>query len=372
MLDIVDVINVSVSQEPTGLGNYNINNLALFTTETPLNGALTNSFGAYVSPTEVGVDWGTGSEAYAQAVAVFSQQPNILAGGGNLLIFPMNGGETLQQAIDRCVPLVFFCGIISNAYPASGNMLTLANDVQSYGNKILFLPSNSSADIAGAFTSIKTAGDYSTRCIYNTVSALNARLLAASAAGRGLSVDFSGSNTAITMNLKQLVGMNPDEGITQTVYTALQTAGVDAYADFAGIEAYISNGANKYFDEVYNLIWFVSQLKVNVFNALLQTGTKIPQTEPGMSYLKSVVREVCEQAVNNAYVAPGSWTSSEWFGIQADFINNILNKGYYIYSQPVNQQSATNRAARKAPLIQLAIKEAGAIHSASIVVNINP
>ncbi len=213
MLDLTNVINVSVTQVPTGLGNYNINNLGLFTTESPINGALTNSYGVYVSPTAVGVDWGTGSEAYAQAVAVFSQQPNILAGDGVLLIFPMNGGETLQQAVDRCVPLVFFCGIISNAYPASGNMVALSTDIQSYGNKILFLPSTTSGDIAGAFTSIKAASNYATRCLYNSVSALQARLFAASAAGRGLSVDFSGSNTALTMNLKQLAGITPDEGI---------------------------------------------------------------------------------------------------------------------------------------------------------------
>lgn len=372
MLDIVNVINVSVSQVPTGLGNYNINNLALFTTETPINGALVNTYGAYVSPTDVATDWGTGSEAYAQAVAVFSQQPNILAGGGNLLIFPMNAGETLQQAIDRCVPLVFFCGIISNNYPASGNMLALATDVQSYGNKILFLPSNNGSDIAGAFTNIKSSGLYTTRCLYNTVSALNARLFAASAAGRGFSVDFSGSNTAITMNLKQLAGMNPDEGITQTLYNNCKTAGVDVYVDFAGIEAYVSNGANKYFDEVYNLIWFVSQIKVSGFNALLQAGNKIPQTEPGMSFLKSIYRQVCDQAVNNGYLAPGTWTSAEWFGVQADFINNILNKGYYIYSAPIGQQSASDRQARKAPLVQIAVKEAGAVHSTSIVISINP
>lgn len=372
MLDIVNVIDVTVSQVPQGLGNYNINNLALFTSETPINGALINNFGAYVSPSAVATDWGSGSEAYAQALAVFSQQPNILAGGGNLLIFPMNGGETLVQAIARCNPLVFFCGIISNAYPASGSMKTSADAVQSYGTKILFLPSSSSTDIAGAFTDIKNASDTYTRCLYYSVNALQARLFAAAAAGRGFSVDFSGSQTAITMNLKQLATISPDEGITQTLYGQLAAAGVDCYTDFAGISAYVSNGANKYFDEIYNLIWFVSAIKVAGFNALLQVGNKIPQTEPGMSYLKSVYRSICDLAVNNGYAAPGKWNSAEWFGNQTDMNNNILNKGYYIYSQPVNLQLPANRQQRQAPLVQIAIKEAGAVHSTSIVVNINP
>ena len=372
MLDVINVIDVSVSFAPQGLGNYNINNLALFTTETPIAGGAYGTYGAYVSPSAVADDWGSTSETYQQAIAVFSQQPNILAGDGNLLIFPMAGGETLAQAIARCVGIVFFCGIISNDYPSSGNMKTLADQVQAYGDKILFLPSNTGSDIAGAFTTIKSASDYATRCLYYSGSALQARLFAAAAASRGLSVNFYGSNTAITMNLKQLATISADEGITPTIYENCQTAGVDVYTDFAGISAYVSNGANKFFDEVYNLVWFVSQIKVSGFNALLQVGNKIPQTEPGMSYLKSVYRAVCDQGVNNGYIAPGAWNSAEWFGVQADMINNILNKGYYIYSQPVNQQLQANRQLRQAPLVQIAIKEAGAVHSTSIVVNINP
>ena len=52
--------------------------------------------------------------------------------------------------------------------------------------------------------------------------------------------------------------------------------------------------------------------------------------------------------------------------------NNILNVGYYIYSAPVNLQNTADRVARKAPLVQIAIKEAGAIHSTGLVIDINP
>ena len=56
----------------------------------------------------------------------------------------------------------------------------------------------------------------------------------------------------------------------------------------------------------------------------------------------------------------------------ADFVSNILQYGFYIYSSPVSQQSAANRAARIAPAISIAAKEAGAIQSANILVYINP
>lgn len=370
-LPISNIINVSVSTPPIGLANFNINNIALFDTETPINIYLENSFGIYVSPTEVALDWGTNSEAYAQAVQIFSQQPNILAAGGQLIIFPMNAGETLAQAIVRCTPLVFFSGIISNNYPASANMLALANQVQSNPLQVLFLPSTNVADIAGAFTNIANAGLSQTRCLYYSTGALAARLMAASYAGRGMCVNFEGSNTALTMQLKQLAGVVPDPGITQTIYNACQMAGVDIYVSFAGVPAVVSNGANQYFDSVYNLIWFIGAIMVTGFNALLQTGTKIPQTEPGMSYLKSQYRQVCAQAVNNGYVAPGTWTLPNWFGDQTDFINNILQVGYYIYSAPINLQTEAQRITRIAPVVQIAIKSAGAIQETNVIVNIN-
>ena len=388
MLELVNVINVSVSQSPSGLSNYNINNLALFSDEEPLANDLSSSssssgegeyvpgpFGEYriyVSAAAVAADWGTGSQTYQLAVAVFSQQPNILAGGGRLIIFPMSqGGETLAEAIERTKDSIFYCGIISTVYPVAASMPALAIAVQAIGDKILFLPSASSLDIAGAFTTIKNALNTNTRCLYYSSSALNARLFAASYAGRALSVDFSGSNTSSTLNLKQLIGVSPDD-ISQTTYDALHTAGVDGYVSYAGVSSVVSNGANKYFDQVYSLIWFVSQLKVNGFNALATIGTKIPQTENGMSTLKAAYRQACEQAKNNGYVAPGSWTSPEWFGNQVDMINNIQERGYYIYSSPVNLQSVADRTDRKAPLVQIAIKEAGAIHSSNVLVSVNP
>ena len=458
MLELSNVVSINVALAPMGLGEYNVNNIAYFASEPFLSNPNSDDYRVYVSPADVAADFGSNSEAYAQANAIFAQNPNILAGGGNLIIFPMlsitagglktisihtvgsgysvddvltivqaggasgtaevlavdddgevleveiktvgtgyqvaddlpttvspnvgsgctlnidaigTGAETLIDAILRTKDMIFYCGIISDSYPASGDMKTLADYVQGLGDKILFLPSNTSGDIAGAFTAIWNASDYATRCFYNTVDAATARLFAAAYAGRAMSVNFDGSRTTMTMHFKSLTTIEPDEGITQTILTALGTAGVDAYVDIAGIPMVFSEGANRFFDDVYNLIWLVSQLKVNGFNALRELNTKIPQTEPGMSLLKGAYRLAMEQAVTNGYVAPGQWNSSEWFGVQEDMNNNVLERGYYIYSQPVNLQSQADRVARKAPLVQIALKEAGAIHKTDVIVNIN-
>lgn len=388
MLELTNVINISVALTPTGLGEYNINNLALFTKDVPLEDSSSSSssgaagsgapsegvFGyyrVYVSAAAVAEDFGTTTEVYQQAVAVFSQNPNILAGGGSLIVFKQGANETLLAAIARTKDLIFYCGIIATEYPSSGDMKALADSVQAYGDKILFLPSYTYADVAGAFTTIKNASDYYTRCLYYSTSALDARLFAAAYAGRGMSVNFDGSRTTNTLQFKSLATIDPDDGISQTILTALTTAGVDSYVDIAGIPMVFSTGSNRFFDEVFGLIWFVSQLKVNGFNALRMTSTKVPQTEEGVKVLKGAYRLACEQGISNGFIAPGQWTSSEWFGNQEDMNNNILERGYYIYSQPVNAQTAADRALRKAPLIQIGIKEAGAIHSSTVVVNVN-
>jgi hypothetical protein len=90
-----------------------------------------------------------------------------------------------------------------------------------------------------------------------------------------------------------------------------------------------------------------------------------------MAVLRDAYIGVLKEAVLNGYVAPGVWNSPELFGVPADLRRNIGDSGYYLYSLPVSQQSQSDRAARKAPLIQIAIKLAGAIHSSSVVVSIN-
>ena len=89
-LPITNVINISVSQAQTGVGNYNTSNLAVFTDEVPAMSFGAAGFAAYLSPTQVGIDFGTTSKTYAMANAVFSQQPNILTGGGQLIVILLN------------------------------------------------------------------------------------------------------------------------------------------------------------------------------------------------------------------------------------------------------------------------------------------
>jgi len=281
--------------------------------------------------------------------------------------------ETVEAAIARTSNSVYYFGVLLDTVLAESPLVALTTYMQTV-DKVLFYASRTAADFqpGGPLDDIRTASKTHTRTLYHyTATALDTQKFAASYAGRALSTNFTGSNTAQTMHLKSLAGINPDQTIDQTSLDAAQAAGVDVYCSVAGVPCLFTSGANAFFDQVYNQLWFKFALQTAGFNYLRQTSTKIPQTEEGMEGLKAVLRKVCAQGVNNGFIGRGSWTSSTVFGKPADLIRNVADYGYYVYSLPVADQAQADREDRKAPLVQIAIKEQGAIHSASIVVNVN-
>ena len=376
-LDITNVVTISLSAAQTGLGEYNVNNLAIFTSEEAGDSFGDLGYKIYKAPKEVGVDFGTTSTTYKMALSVFAQTPNILNGDGYLVIIPFveESGvvETLSAAINRADSLVQFFGILSTKDYDASEVEEAAAVVQTM-NKMMFVVSNDSEDIAsdGSFASIAEAGYDKTRCLaYLSEDVVEAKVMAAAYAGRGLSTQFEASNTTQTMHLKDLVGVTADPTMTQTQLNLCQACGADAYVNIAGVAKTFTSGANGFFDQVYNRCWFLGALEVAGFNALAKVSTKVPQTEPGMTILKGAYRLVCERGIRNGYLAPGAWNSADRFGDVEAMLRNIEEVGYYIYSLPVNQQAQTEREARKAPVVQIAVKEAGAIHSSNVIVYIN-
>ena len=277
------------------------------------------------------------------------------------------GVERVKDAILRTYNSVAYFGIVLNEKMADAALLEVANIVQTM-DKLLFVGSSTVGDIAGVFKTVKDAGLTHTRCVYYSASANDALDFAAGYAGRGLSINFSGSGTAHTMHLKEIVGIVADPGLTQTILTNAKNNGVDVYADLGGVPKVFTSGVNQFFDQVYTRLAFKLRLQVSGFNYLAQTNTKIPQTEQGMTGLKNAYRKVCEQFVTNGTFAPGAWNDPTTFGNPEDHIRNIAELGYFIYGIPIAQQSQTDRAARIAPSIQIAAKDSGAIHSSDVLV----
>lgn len=481
-LSLANVIRISVSEAQAGVGQFNTSNLAFFTREVPDDSFGDLGYKIYLDPADVATDFGSTSTTFKMVTAAFAQQPNMLTGGGYVVVIlfadspdvsavqqlsfsgvPASGNwtlnygvlattalafnanaaaiqtalrllaglssvtvvgdytdgftvtfegvagpatlltitanslqtsvpanvtvtavtttagsvlstETLVDAIVRTKDLVQYFGLMATEFTGTSDMLDAAALVQTLV-KIAFFMSNNSATIApgGAIDQLRTGGFTQSRGLYygDTDVPLNTLLMAAAYAGRALSTDFAGSNTTSTMNLKDLRTIQPDPTMNQTLQNQAFAAGADTYVSLQGIPKVLTSGANKFYDRVYNLLAFIAGLLVAQFNYLATTPTKIPQTEAGMDGMKSASRAVCKQYVTNQYIAPGVWNSPTTFGNQVDFLLNISQQGYYIYSAPISQQLQAAREAREAPLQQIAIKEAGAIQTADTIVYIN-
>lgn len=485
LVDIGNVVRVSILSALRGLAAANTSILGLITDEVPIPTDYGTSR-SYLNPDGVATDFGSSSETYRLALMVFNQAPNILSGKGALVIIPrdqsaaaqpatilgsaavdlttltaadyninaaVDGGvagdlligsvdssslaaaetslnstavtaagliftisgqdvasalitlktiatgvsaditiatagtgtdiaplinisgeatgadagvERVKDAVLRTNGAVDYFGIILNEKQSDSLLTELAATIQSI-DKILVVGSTLSADIAGIFTTLKDAGYTHTRGLYYSVSENDALDFAAGYAGRGFSINFDAAATALTMHLKDLVGIVADPGVTQTFIDSAAKAGVDLYVDF-GVAKVFTSGANLFFDQVYTRLALKLRLQVAGFNYLAQTNTKIPQTEDGMNGLKGAYRQVMDTFVTAGVYAPGAWNNPTTFGTPEDTIRNVAERGYFIYSIPMAVQSQAQRAVRIAPLVQIAAKEAGSVHSSDCVV----
>ncbi len=372
-LPINKVVQISVASAPTGLSDFRVNNLLYATKEAPVNPDL-GDYTIYFGPDEVGDDWGLSSETYQAAVNIFSQQPNLLAGNGVLIIAAMTVDDTLASIYADISKQIYFGAMLFGGYQPDADEMAAGASAFEAAGVILFLSSNDTSllNSGGAFYNVQAARETFARCLLYTVNALQARLFAAAYAARGMATNWDGAATASTQQLKDLVGVLPDPGITSTLSNTCETVGVDYYTNIGGLPKLFSTGGNTFFDQVWGTLWLKNALQVAGFNALATTPTKIPQTEPGIALLRNAYTAVLERGVRNGFIAPGTWNSPTTFGNPQTLIAAVLALGYFVYSIPVALQSQTARAARQAPPISIAVKLAGAVHSSNVIVYIEP
>lgn len=382
MVDISNVINTSISQAPAGLEGYNVNSFLYLSAVQPVSKWNTETYRIYKAATDVGKDFGTDSSTYKDAVMIFSQKPNLLAGNGYLVIAPLivtgesplEVVESLSDALNRVKAQIYFGGWMTNK-KAEAEEVIAAAQLNETLESIYLLGSGDAADFTaetGLFDKVSKLSLSRTKLLYygdSTENLDNMRGFVSAYAGRGFSVNFAAQNSTITMNLKDLVGVSPDSTVTEAIYQNAEQLGVDMYVAYNGLPKIVSNGNPLYFDDIYNRLWFELTMRVELFNALATTSTKIPQTETGMNNLKSAARAVCQRGVYNGFMAPGTWNGTDTFGDQDDFYRNIEDFGFYVYSAPVSQQSQSERETRVAPVVQVACKQAGAIHKMNLIIN---
>lgn len=214
---------------------------------------------------------------------------------------------------------------------------------------------------------IKLAGQKRYRTLYR---ADGDRKFAAGYMAREHSVNFNATNSAITMQLKEILSV-PAEDLAQTVIDKAKNVGLDISVLFKSTAGLLTSGANGYTDTEYNTIAFTDELLTDMFNVLKTTSTKVPQTTPGANVLVDRAEKTSGKYVRNGVFAPGEWTSSDTFGDLETFKRAISENGYYWLAGRLSDQSPADRAARKSPVIQGALKFSGAFHSIELLVFVN-
>lgn len=372
-ISLTNVWTVSIVPASKGLGTYNPNSIRIFTKDPLLTGSGSDDIveTQYKSLADVATDYGTTSNTYKLAAAMFAQSINFIGANGYLMITPMLNAETYTEAIIRAEALQYCLGYCFTDILTSANQVeykAAATTIQALNHMLFVVSKDISLMTSGFFKDIFDGSLNQTKGLIYTKDDDSALGFLGGYMGRGLSTNFNGSLTCSTMNLKDISGIVGDTGITQTLYNLAQDTGVDLYVNYEGLPKVVSNSNGAFFDSIYNRLWFKLSMIVAGFNVLATIRTKIPQTEVGMDMLKAALRKICDKAVFNGFLAAGTWNSSDSIGNKADMLRNISETAYYIYSAPITQQTQEEREARIAPLVQIAIKEAGAIHSGSCII----
>ncbi|MBO5927382.1 MAG: DUF3383 family protein [Clostridia bacterium] len=285
------------------------------------------------------------------------------------------GPETTAQAIARLSQQIYTEGILTTRTISDLEAIDASNLVEGMPNNILFLTDISTSTLVsgGLFNTIQNNKN-TRKLLYLTGGSsddirANAKLFAAAFASRGLSVNYGGSNSTITMTYKDLAGVPVDTNISETILAQCEAIGADVYCSIEGLAKVISfKQGGLYFDQLANQIWLRTTVQTTVANLLFTTRTKIPQTTQGVNTIVNAINAVLNQGVINGMIAAGEWNSPDTFGVYADFMRNIRTQGYYVYFTPLAEQSQADREARKCPVISIAVKEAGAIESANIII----
>ncbi len=305
---------------------------------------------------------GTGTDLYNETL--LNGATAVAAAGANA------SGTKLSEAIAQAEEIGYFGGIITTQISDNSTIVENAKYINTTDHAY-FETTNSLKNISNLGAEIQSAGLTKTHILaYSSKGATGAKEALATYATIVQSVNYNGNNTVLTMNLKELTGITPDTNLTQSYYNLAKQYGVDIYGSTEGLPCVYSFDNGAYVDEITTDLWLKKTLEVNGFNYLKQTTSKIPQTESGMVGLKSAYEQACIQGIRNGSFAPGEWNGAIPFGNPDDFIRNIRETGYYIYSLPIAQQAQAEREERKAPVVQIALKRSGAIHSSDLIVNI--
>ncbi len=375
-LPVSNVVNVDVIMSPRAAAGRNFGALLILGSSTII--PVSERIRLYASAEDIGNDFGLDSPEYQAATVYFSQSPTpqeVYIGRWAKTLATTESGETetLTEAVNAVLQYTswYGLGVADSEAIDDAEWLTVASAIESASlSRILAITVSdpqtldvaSTTDLASRLKAAKYARTF---VQYSTSS----RYAALSAFSRAFTVNFNGSNTTITLKFKQEPGITY-EALTVNQASALDAKNCNVFVYYQNDTAILQQGVmanGDFFDERHGLDWLQNYVQTNLFNMLYTSTSKVPQTDAGVTRLLANVEQSMDQAVTNGLVAPGIWSGGPVGQLAS---GETLTKGYYVYAQPLAEQAQADREARKAPLIQVACKLAGAVHYADVQINV--
>lgn len=341
---------------------------------------ITERLRLYSSPDDIGDDFGVESEEYKAAVIWFSQSPRptqVYVGrwAKTLATGETGTAETLLQAVNALMDYNSWYGLhlaVPEAdYPVDSEIINVAAAIEAATVSRIFGITTDDAEtlVAATTTDLASklkAAKYSRTFIQYSTSSDYAAL---SAFARAFTVDFTASNTTITLKFKQEPGVTY-ETLTTSQANNLEAKNCNVYVYYENDTAILEQGVmsnGDFFDERHGLDWLQNAVQTADFNTLYTSTTKIPQTDAGTTTRMANIEAVLDKAVGNGLFAPGKWTGGPVGQLST---GDYLTKGYYTWAEGVDDQLQTDREARKGVPIQVAGKLAGAVHYGSVAITV--
>lgn len=377
-LPLSGIVNVDVIMSPTATAGRNFGSMLIMGTSTVI--PLTERLRLYTAAADIAKDFGADSAEYQAASVWFAQSPQpqqLYIGRWAKTLATSETGEveTLVEAVNAVLDYSSWYGLaVASAEEdafSDEDMLAVAAAIEAAGQSRVFAVTTDSAETLSATSTsdlasrLKAAGYARTFIQYSTHSPY----AAVSAFARAFTVNFTGSNTTLTLKFKTEPTVTY-ETLSSSQAAALDSKNANVFVLFANDSAILQQGVmanGDFFDERHGLDWLQNYVQTNLYNLLYTSGSKIPQTEAGITRLMCNVEASMDQAVTNGLVAAGLWNGGDIGQLSS---GDTLTKGYYVYAEPLAEQAQSDREARKAPLIQVACKLAGAVHYADVQINV--
>lgn len=180
-------------------------------------------------------------------------------------------------------------------------------------------------------------------------------------------------NSAFTLKFKGIVGVtteNSEAAISVSAVDKLKKQNGNIYVNRGFYYDMFEEGTmadGTFFDEIIYLDKLKNDCQLALMDLFVQNA-KIAQTEGGMTRIHNALNGVLKDYQRIGYLETGVWHGDTILGLK---YGDTVNNGYLVQSEPIAEQNQADRENRIAPPIYIALKLAGAIHSAVVQIDVN-